>query len=53
MQVRKRVLYSVVSVLIVAGCNAQGKQRRSAAVTFSKQVLTKDFVSEGVAIGDV
>ncbi|MCC7526475.1 MAG: VCBS repeat-containing protein [Chitinophagaceae bacterium] len=43
----------MLSVVIIAGCNAQGKQKKSPVVTFSKQVLTKDFVSEGVAVGDV
>lgn len=50
----RRILLCFLPIgLIVLSCNAQGKQKKSRAVTFSKQVLTKDFVSEGVAIGDV
>ena len=52
-QVRKIVLSGLALALLAAGCTAQGKQKQSRPVTFSKQVLTKDFVSEGAAIGDV
>lgn len=39
-------------ILQSAGCVAQHKQKTN-PVTFDKQVLTKDFVSEGAAVGDV
>ena len=52
-QVYKIALCGVISGLMITGSHAQGKQKKPSAVTFSKQVLTKDFVSEGVAIGDV
>ena len=52
-EVRKILLSGLVLGLMAAGCTAQGKQKKSRAVAFSKQVLTKDFVSEGAAIGDV
>ena len=34
-------------------CSAQSNKKKEAGVKFKKHVLTNDFVSEGVAVGDV
>ncbi len=52
-QVHRIVLAGLALGLMATGCDAQGKQEKSRSITFSKQVLTKDFVSEGAAVGDV
>lgn len=49
----KVVFYCAVSLLVFAGCNVQSQQKPARNVTFSKQAITKDFISEGVAVGDV
>lgn len=40
-------------ILVITGCFAQSGKKENKQVRFNKQTLTTDFVSEGVAIGDV
>ena len=42
-----------IILLSAFGAYAQPKQKKSAAISFKKQVLTKRFISEGAAMGDV
>lgn len=49
----KIFMIGFVSVLWITACNTQNKTRKSAGIKFKKIVLTNDFISEGVAVGDV
>lgn len=49
----KTALLFALSVAMMPVGKAQNKGKNAGKVTFTKHVLTKDFVSEGVAVGDV
>ncbi|MFI5153971.1 MAG: FG-GAP-like repeat-containing protein [Chitinophagales bacterium] len=52
---RDRIWYSWFIVLLTFQTNAisQSNAKSAEAIKFQKHILTKDFISEGVAIGDV
>ncbi len=49
---KKYLCFIPLLLFVVMGC-AQSKQKVSKEVKFEKQVITSEFISEGVAVGDV
>src|SRR5690606_33825149 len=46
--------FSFLLLFLTGGlCNAQQNLTETSGITFKKHVLTTDFISEGVAVGDV
>ena len=43
----------ISTILVSQSCNAQVSNKKSKDVQFKKHTITNDFISEGVAVGDV
>jgi len=58
---RKKFLYGLAMTVLLSGCGGSNQQSKDAAsaesggneLKFKKHVLTNEFISEGVAVGDV
>ncbi len=52
-QYHRTIMLLIVLIIFSFACKAQNMPAKEASVKFKKHIITSQFISEGVAVGDV